>query len=193
MHKPVLDGFDLTMPPDELRRYASEADVYCELFVARCRERGVTVAFGGNPMGGGASRHPASAPSAVRGDAQIFLETASTHTGTNVEYSRATLSAIGVDPAAATLVVVQQPALQLRTCLTWQRQTGGVRPLGWTPRPTEEALSRPFAEMVRYAVGELQRIPAYAAPDKAFCAAPDDFPHELVASVEALNAQLNAA
>ena len=33
-----------------LREYASEADVFLEIFVSRCRERGLKVSFGGNPM-----------------------------------------------------------------------------------------------------------------------------------------------
>ena len=34
--KPVLSSVELTMPPDELRAYCSEADVFLELFAARC-------------------------------------------------------------------------------------------------------------------------------------------------------------
>jgi hypothetical protein len=191
--KPVLQGVDLTIAPDDLRQYASEADVFLELFVARCRERGVHVAFGGNPM----ADQPASAappPSTQPGPAtpRVFLETASTHTGTNVEFSRASLAMLGVEASSSNIVVVQQPALHLRTCLTWEKQTGR-RPLGWTVRPTEGAVGRSVAELLQYALGELKRIPSYAAEDKGFCVMPNDFPHELAATVALLENSIDAA
>ena len=121
-----------------------------------------------------------------------YLETASTHTGTNVEYSRATLAALGLDASAATLVVVQQPALHLRTCLTWERQTGR-RPVGWTLRPTESDVGRSVATQLQYALGELRRIPSYASEDKGYCVMPGDFPHELAATVALLEPSVDAA
>jgi hypothetical protein len=72
----------------------------------------------------------------------VCLETASTHTGTNVSNTVQTLAAAAhsvptlqralerapVDLSQPSqpfrLAVVQQPFLQLRTCLTWQKQTG---------------------------------------------------------------------
>lgn len=80
--------------------------------------------------------------------------------------------------------MVQQPQLHLRTTLTWHEQTG-VAPLSWTVRPTEERLGRPRAEMLRYALGELKRIPVYSQPDKKFCVMPSDWsPCALVALEE---------
>ena len=183
VRKPVLDGVDLQMAPEALRQYASEADVFLELFVSRCRERGLLdVVFGGNPMAeeGRAGRAPqrAGGGAAHGATARVYLETASTHTGTNVEYSRQTLAMLGLG-TCPTLAVVQQPQLQLRTCCTWEKQTG-ARPLGWTVRPSPGATGRSTVEMLRYALGELKRLPPYAAPDKGFCTMPADFPHELV-------------
>ena len=114
--KPVLQGVDLTIAPDDLRQYASEADVFLELFVARCRERGVHVAFGGNPM----ADQPASAappPSTQPGPAtpRVFLETASTHTGTNVEFSRASL-ALSLATAAILRPNATEAAARRRGC-----------------------------------------------------------------------------
>ena len=94
--------------------------------------------------------------------------------------------------ASSTLVVVQQPQLHLRTCLTWEKQTGR-RPLGWTIQPTESAVGRSVAEQLQYALGELKRIPSYAADDKGFCVMPDDFPHELAATVALLEPSIHAA
>jgi hypothetical protein len=82
--------------------------------------------------------------------------------------------------------------LQRRTCLTWERQTGRL-PLGWTVRPTEAGAGRTPSVMCKYALGELRRIPAYAADDKGFCTMPADFPHELLESVEALEPAFSAA
>lgn len=94
--KPVLDRVDLAMPPEELRRYCSEADVFLEVFCARCAERGLPLHFGGNPMAG--ELHPPAEgtdPQAVHARPAVFIETASTHTGTNVEYARGTLALVG--------------------------------------------------------------------------------------------------
>lgn len=180
--KKVLAGVDLAMEPERLREFCTEADVFLELFVSRCHARGLHVSFGGNPMAQQTTALPSAGEPEVGGAARVYLETASTHTGTNVEYSRATLAAIGFGPDAE-LAVVQQPQLHMRTCLTWEKQTG-KRPLGWTVRPTEAATGRSTSEMLKYALGELQRIPSYAAK-KGFCAMPSDFPHQLVQSVVA--------
>lgn len=76
--------------------------------------------------------------------------------------------------------------------MTWEKQTG-VRPLGWTVAPTEEAVGRSTSEMLKYALGELRRIPAYAADDKAFCVLPADFPHDKVKTLEILEPSIEAA
>ena len=209
--KPVLEGYDLQMSPEKLQTYCTEADVFLEIFVARCKERGVDVEYAGNPM----ANVTAAGGGGDADVARVYLETGSTHTGTNVEYARATLAAIGLATSrlapspssspsyeplqngAATgappvLAVVQQPQLQRRTCLTWQQQTG-VAPIGWTVRPTEEATGRSVSEMLMYAIGELHRIPEYAASDKAFCAMPSDFPHALSERMGQLEPAIRAA
>jgi hypothetical protein len=193
--KPVLEGFDLEMKAEELRAHCTEADVFFELFAARCTSRGLNVTFAGNPMetqsrGGMRSGHNMMAAS-KDDDTRVFLENASTHTGTNVEYTRSTLAAIGLGPSVD-VAVVQQPQLQRRTCLTWEKQTG-KRPVGWTVRPTEAATAgHSVAELLKYALGEVQRIPVYAAADKAFCVLRDDFPHELVPSLLAFEPVIRA-
>ena len=196
--KPVLEGFDLEMKAEELRAYCSEADVFLELFAARCESRGLHVTFAGNPMeiqSRRNMRHGHMKAASEDGPhflgTRIFLETASTHTGTNVEYTRSTLAAIGLGPSVD-VAVVQQPQLQRRTCLTWEKQTG-KRPVGWTVRPNEAATAgHSMAEQLKYALGEVQRIPAYGADDKAFCVLPDDFPHELVPSLLAFEPVIHA-
>ena len=45
--------------------------------------------------------------------------------------------------------------------------------------------------MLRYALGELRRIPAYAEPDKSFINMPSDFPDEYVAPLVALEPLLD--
>lgn len=182
--KPVLDHVDLDMPPNKLRQYCTEADVFLEIICARCRERGLKLRFGGNPMVTQAT-HTLNLLEcgnlrvkcvSAEGDPCIYIETASTHTGTNVEYSRTSLKLLLGEEALATpsVVVVQQPQLHLRTTLTWEKQTG-VAPLAWTLQPTEAAVGRPLSEMRKYALGEYRRIPAYAAADKDFCVLPADW------------------
>lgn len=184
LRKDVLKTVDLEMDAAALRCFCTEADIFLELFVARCRERGLPVSFGGNPNADGCGTKLAGP--------RVFLETASTHTGTNVEFSRLTLAKLGLGGVAPTVAVVQQPALQRRTCLTWEKQTG-VQPVGWTVRPTESSLGRSAAELLNYALGEMRRIPAYAAADKAFCVMPHDFPHHLMPSLIAYEPALTAA
>jgi len=184
--KPVLDGFNVNTPPEVLREYASEADVFLEIFLARCRERGLHVEYGGNPLAGDATTVPGTAIDSV---ARVYLETASTHTGTNVEFSRRTLEQLGM--RAPTVAVVQQPALHRRTCATWQKQLG-VAPIGWTLRPDEVSTGRTRSEMLLYALGELRRIPKYAKGE-GYCVMPADFPHELVPRLEALESSIAMA
>ena len=88
--------------------------------------------------------------------------------------------------------MVQQPQLHHRTLLTWEKQTGR-RPLGWTVRPTPAATGRSNAEMVKYAIGELKRIPDYADAEKGFCTMPADYPLDLALTVLALEPSVLAA
>ena len=60
-------------------------------------------------------------------------------------------------------------------------------------RPSEEATGRSVSEMLMYAIGELRRIPEYAASDKAFCAMPSDFPHALSERMGQLEPAIRAA
>lgn len=184
--KPVLHEVDLKMAPEKLRTYCSEADVFLELFAARCAARGVVVVYGGNPM--------ASDDWSVvgSGDApRVYLENASTHTGTNVAYSLVSLEKLGLGQSP-TLAVVQQPQLHRRTCLTWHKQSG-VMPVGWTVRPTLGGAGRSIAEQLQYAIGEFKRIPAYSAADKNFCSADESFPHEAAARLIAMEDAISAS
>ena len=103
----------------------------------------------------------------------IYIETASTHTGTNVEYSRTSLKLLLGEEALATpsVVVVQQPQLHLRTTLTWEKQTG-VAPLAWTLQPTEAAVGRPLSEMRKYALGSTDGYLHMPRPTRTFASCP---------------------
>ena len=173
--KPVLDGFSHDMPTEELLCYCSEADVFLEIFICRCRDRGLErIAFCGNPLAE-AGHHAGSGAD----HCCVYLETASTHGGTNVEFSRATLAKLKIDPAKAQLAVVQHPQMQRRACLTWAKQTGREQGsiLGWTLSPVEEDVGRSSLQMLRYALGEFERIQAYSRSDKGFIDMPEGFPY----------------
>lgn len=188
--KPVLDGFDVAhMPPEQVRSYACEADVFLELFCERCAVRGLEVVFGGNPMADGDGWSQTQQHSEAQTSAYVYLETASTNTGANVQFSRNTLAKVGVELEGATCAVVQHPQAHRRTCLTWQKQVGSP-PLGWTLRPTPQDLGVSEAEMLLYALGEHRRITAYAAPEKGFVHMPEDFPHDFTPPLAQLEPKL---
>ena len=120
--KPVLDGFNVNTPPEVLREYASEADVFLEIFLARCRERGLHVEWW-KLLAGDATTVPGTAIDSV---AREYPQTAPTHTGTNVS------SAAGPRVTGQRLRWWGHSSLRLTgTCATWQKQLG-VAPIGWT-------------------------------------------------------------
>ena len=143
--KPVLRA-DAPLPVDlaERRAYCCEADIMLELFVERCKQRGVNVIFGGEPTVSSPTegaidllkvRQTPCTPSAV-GAVHVYLESASTNTGANCERSACTLRAVGVDVdapgmegEASRVALVQHPQAHRRACLTWERQRG--RPRTW--------------------------------------------------------------
>lgn len=187
--KPVLQQFSHDMAEEHIRGHCAEADIFLELFFARCKERGFNaIDFGGNPVA-----QSVRASDMIQDQLSFaYVETASTHTGTNVEFTGDTLRKLSIDPTTACLAVVQHPQLQKRTCLTWAKQMGRSPSsiLGWTLSPTTGATNRPKVEMLQYALGELRRMPPYSRPDKAFIDLPEDFPEHLVAPLQTLEACL---
>jgi hypothetical protein len=186
--KPVLEGFSHDMPEAHIRAHCTEADVFLEIFVSRCKERGFeAIDFGGNPLAqsDAASNPKIANEGAVR--SLVYLETASTHTGSNVEFSASTLRKLGLEPSTCAVAVIQHPQLHKRACLTWAKQMGRTPDsiLGWTLEPIPAKTGRCTAEMLRYALGELQRLPLYSSPDRGFVDLPEDFPSHLVTSLEA--------
>lgn len=145
--KPALAA-DAEVPSelDVRRTYCSEADIMLELFVDRCRARGLEVGFGGDPNAGGGDAGGAARPKMEveeRPRPLVFLETASTNSGANCALSAEALSrAVGLDMAAASVALVQHPQAHRRACLTWEKQFG-KRPIGWAPRPTGQGVSVP--------------------------------------------------
>ena len=197
--KTVLAGFSHDMSEQHIRAHCAEADIFLEIFFARCKERGfAAIEFGGNPVaqGEGAGfekRDEVEDKVLASRRSYAYIETASKHTGTNVEFAGATLRRLSIDPSTACLAVVQHPQLQRRACLTWAKQMGRspASILGWTISATPAVTNRSKAEMLRYALGELQRIPLYSRLDKGFIDLPDDFPWHVVAPLEALEAYLH--
>jgi len=170
--KPALTATS-EVPEDlaERRTYCSEADVMLELFVERCRARGLAVRFGGDPM----ARDAAAAASPSPTHPTVYLETASTNSGANCALSAQTLACVGVHAATAEVALVQHPQAHLRACLTWERQFGR-RPIGWTPSPSALARGVSREECLLYALGEFRRIEAYSHATKAFLVRPADMP-----------------
>lgn len=175
----------------ERRHFCSEADIMLELFVSRCRQRGVDVQFGGDPLVDAVDSHASQAEQERKG-AFVYLETASTNSGANCALSAQTLSLVGVDVEKGEIALVQHPQAHMRTCLTWEKQRG-KRPIGWCSRPSEDVENVSTSEMLLYGLGELRRIEAYAEPCKGFLLMPPDFPREIIkplATLEPLLRQL---
>lgn len=117
----------------------------------------------------------------------ILLETRSTNTGENIQFSRALLAAHGLDPR--TFIVVQKPYMERRAYATFMKQWPGKDilmaspPLSWSEYPTE-TLSKEI--IIPILVGDLQRIRLY--PEKGF-QIPQGIPDEVWAAFEELVAR----
>lgn len=107
----------------------------------------------------------------------ILIEPRSTNTGENIQFSRALLADLGLDPAS--LIVVQKPYMERRAYATFMRNWPGKDivmsspPLSWAEYPTE-SLSRELITHVL--VGDLQRIRIY--PERGF-QIPQEIPDEV--------------
>lgn len=117
----------------------------------------------------------------------ILLETRSTNTGENIQFSRALLAGHGIDPQ--TFIVVQKPYMERRAYATFMKQWPGkdilmASPsLSWTEYPTEMLTKEIIIPIL---VGDLQRIRLY--PEKGF-QIPQEIPAEVWAAFEELVAR----
>lgn len=117
----------------------------------------------------------------------ILLETRSTNTGENIQFSRALLAAHGLDPRR--FIVVQKPYMERRAYATFMRNWPGKDilmaspPLSWSEYPTE-TLTKDI--IIPILVGDLQRIRLY--PAKGF-QIPQEIPDTVWAAFEELVAR----
>lgn len=117
----------------------------------------------------------------------ILLETRSTNTGENIQFSRALLAEHGLDPQ--TFIVVQKPYMERRAYATFMKQWPGKDilmaspPLSWSDYPNE-LLTKEI--IIPILVGDLQRIRLY--PEKGF-QIPQDIPGDVWAAFEELVAR----
>ena len=117
----------------------------------------------------------------------ILLETRSTNTGENIQFSRALLAEHGLDPE--TFIVVQKPYMERRAYATFMKQWPGKDilmtspPFSWNEYPTEKLTK----EIIRPILADdLQRIRLY--PQKGF-QIPQHIPDDVWAAFEELVAR----
>ena len=193
LSKPVLAAADVVPSEASKRlRYCSEADIMLELFVDRCKQRGVSARYAGDPMasvGESADEVMSCHDPSDGAGARVYLESASTNSGENCALSAQTLASLGIDATTAAVAIVQHPQAHLRACLTWEKQLGKL-PMGWCPRPSSHSLGVSDDEMLLYALGELRRIEAYSDPSKAFLVMPPDFPREQLSRLAGIETDL---
>lgn len=117
----------------------------------------------------------------------ILLETRSTNTGENIQFSRALLAEHGLNPE--TFIVVQKPYMERRAYATFMKQWPGKDilmtspPLSWNEYPTETLTKEIIIPIL---VGDLQRIRLY--PEKGF-QIPQPIPDDVWAAFEELVAR----
>jgi uncharacterized SAM-binding protein YcdF (DUF218 family) len=99
---------------------------------------------------------------------KILIESRSTNTGENVEYTRQLLAEKGIDPQ--TFILVQKPYMERRCYATFRKLWPGKAAVVTSPRVSfEDYLSRysnpalSADEVISIMVGDLQRIRLYPA------------------------------
>jgi uncharacterized SAM-binding protein YcdF (DUF218 family) len=104
-------------------------------------------------------------------ESRILIESRSTNTGENVQFTRELLAARGLDPAS--FILVQKPYMERRTFATFQKVWPGKIVRVTSPELSmEEYLARyshnslSADEVISIMVGDLQRIREY--PDRGF-------------------------
>jgi uncharacterized SAM-binding protein YcdF (DUF218 family) len=121
-------------------------------------------------------------------DERIIVETRSTNTGENVQFTRKLLAERGVDPES--FILVQKPYMERRTYATFKRYWPEKPAVVTSPQFSfEEYLKRHSNraltqdEVICIMVGDLQRIRLY--PERGF-QIPQEIPDEVWAAYEKL-------
>jgi uncharacterized SAM-binding protein YcdF (DUF218 family) len=121
-------------------------------------------------------------------ESDILVETRSTNTGENVQFTRKLLAERGVEPQS--LILVQKPYMERRTYATFRNYWPGPRVVVTSPQVSfgeylETYSNRSLTEddVVGIMVGDLQRVRVY--PEKGF-QIPQEIPADVWAAYEEL-------
>jgi len=121
-------------------------------------------------------------------DTAILVETRSTNTGENVQFTRRLLAGRGLEPQS--LILVQKPYMERRTYATFKRYWPGPRVSVTSPQVSFEEYLTKYSnraltedDVVGIMVGDLQRIRLY--PEKGF-QIPQEIPADVWAAYEEL-------
>jgi uncharacterized SAM-binding protein YcdF (DUF218 family) len=121
-------------------------------------------------------------------DPAILVETRSTNTGENVQFTRTLLAERGLDPQS--LILVQKPYMERRTYATFKNYWAGPRVSVTSPQVSFEEYLKGYSnraltedDVVGIMVGDLQRVRLY--PEKGF-QIPQEIPADVWAAYEEL-------
>lgn len=119
---------------------------------------------------------------------RIVVETRSTNTGENVQFTRMLLAERGLDPES--FILVQKPYMERRAYATFKRYWPEKRAVVTSPQVSFEEYLKNYSngaltedEVVSIMVGDLQRVRLY--PERGF-QIPQDIPDEVWAAYEEL-------
>lgn len=119
---------------------------------------------------------------------RILVETRSTNTGENVQFTKRLLAERGIEPRS--LILVQKPYMERRTFATFKRYWPGPRVCVTSPQVSFEEYLAEYSnraltedDVVGIMVGDLQRIRLY--PEKGF-QIPQEIPADVWAAFEEL-------
>ena len=118
----------------------------------------------------------------------ILVETRSTNTGENVQFTRKLLAGRGLDPQS--LILVQKPYMERRTYATFKNYWPEPRVVVTSPQVSFEEYLKGYSnsaltedDVVGIMVGDLQRVRVY--PEKGF-QIPQEIPADVWAAYEEL-------
>ena len=121
-------------------------------------------------------------------ESDIIVETRSTNTGENVQFTRKLLAERGVEPQS--LILVQKPYMERRTYATFKNYWPGPRVHVTSPQVSFEEYLKNYSnsalteeDVVGIMVGDLQRLRVY--PEKGF-QIPQEIPADVWAAYEEL-------
>jgi uncharacterized SAM-binding protein YcdF (DUF218 family) len=121
-------------------------------------------------------------------DTAILVETRSTNTGENVQFTRELLAARGLEPRS--LILVQKPYMERRAYATFKNYWPGPRVAVTSPQVSLEEYLKNYSnsaltedDVVGIMVGDLQRVRLY--PEKGF-QIPQEIPADVWAAYEEL-------